>query len=232
MPTCKLGRIGLSIYRKDPKFVYAIVESEKIAKVPANAAYLGVRSEDADFGARLTSITDESPAAKAELKEGDIVVMVGKKLIHSNGELLAEIRRHQAKDKVKFTVSRERKQIEIDVELGKRPERSRSNPFTGTLGGQAANLQGQQGTEGYQYGGIYLSKDSGKSWTRINSLNPRPMYYSQVRVDPSDRNHLLFAGPVCTSRATEAKSLPETAVATAFTSITTRCGSTRMTDDT
>ena len=34
----------------------------------------------------------------------------------------------------------------------------------------------------------------GDSWERINSLNPRPMYYSQIRVDPSDNNNMWVLG--------------------------------------
>ena len=33
--------------------------------------------------------------------------------------------------------------------------------------------------------------DGGETWTRINSLNPRPMYFSQIRVDPSDDKYHL-----------------------------------------
>ena len=44
-------------------------------------------------------------------------------------------------------------------------------------------------------GGVYRSDDRGRSWRRTNPLNPRPMYYSQLRVDPTnaDRVWLLDA---------------------------------------
>ena len=35
-------------------------------------------------------------------------------------------------------------------------------------------------------GGVYRSDDRGRSWRRTNPLNPRPMYYSNVRVDPTN----------------------------------------------
>jgi photosystem II stability/assembly factor-like uncharacterized protein len=35
-------------------------------------------------------------------------------------------------------------------------------------------------------GGTYRSDDAGESWSRVNSLNPRPMYYSHVVADPVD----------------------------------------------
>ena len=55
-------------------------------------------------------------------------------------------------------------------------------------------MQDQQGPDGYQYGGVYKSTDGGETWTRINSLNPRPMYFSQIRVDPSDDKYLYVLG--------------------------------------
>ena len=35
-------------------------------------------------------------------------------------------------------------------------------------------------------GGIFKSTDHGESWARVNELNQRPMYYSQLRLDPND----------------------------------------------
>ena len=35
-------------------------------------------------------------------------------------------------------------------------------------------------------GGIFKSADRGESWERVNELNQRPMYYSQLRIDPND----------------------------------------------
>lgn len=43
-------------------------------------------------------------------------------------------------------------------------------------------------------GGIFRSEDKGKTWTHVNSLCPRPFYYGQVRVDPSDDNNLYVLG--------------------------------------
>src|SRR5262249_46643572 len=62
------------------------------------------------------------------------------------------------------------------------------------LGGQRENIQRQQGKAGHDYGGVYRSHDGGRTWERINSLNPRPMYFSQVRVDPSDEKFLYVLG--------------------------------------
>ena len=48
-------------------------------------------------------------------------------------------------------------------------------------------------------GGVYRSNDRGATWTRQNSLNPRPMYYSQIRVDPRNPDKVWVLGGVSLS---------------------------------
>ena len=67
-------------------------------------------------------------------------------------------------------------------------------PFTSYLGGQRANAMKEQGKVGNETGGIYRSEDGGDTWKRINSLNPRPFYYSQIFVDPSDDKFIYVLG--------------------------------------
>jgi photosystem II stability/assembly factor-like uncharacterized protein len=35
-------------------------------------------------------------------------------------------------------------------------------------------------------GGVFRSEDGGATWTRTSPLNPRPFYFSQLRIDPAD----------------------------------------------
>ena len=35
-------------------------------------------------------------------------------------------------------------------------------------------------------GGVFRSEDSGEKWTRVSAINPRPFYFSQIRIDPSN----------------------------------------------
>ena len=192
-----MGRIGLDYFEADTNVVVAIIESEKIAKRPDTSPYLGIRGENADVGARMTDVTRNGPAEKAGFKNDDIVVAIDDNIVMSYNDFLGEVRKHQAGETIKVVVSRERKQVELEVKLAKRPRtnrRSTRNEFTGTLGGQAANLQGQQGKGENDYGGVYLSEDGGSSWKRINTLNPRPMYYSNIQIDPVDRNNIYICG--------------------------------------
>ena len=43
-------------------------------------------------------------------------------------------------------------------------------------------------------GGIYRSEDRGETWSKVNTLNPRPMYFSQIRIDPNDRQRIYVGG--------------------------------------
>jgi photosystem II stability/assembly factor-like uncharacterized protein len=42
--------------------------------------------------------------------------------------------------------------------------------------------------------GLYRSDDSGASWRKISETNPRPMYFSQVRIDPNDDHRIYVLG--------------------------------------
>ncbi len=213
LPTAKLGRIGLSIYRKDPNFVYAIVESERIGQWPSDSSYAGLRGEDVEVGAKLTEITKDGPAAKAKLEVNDVVVRVDGETVPSYTKFIELLRRKPAGGKAKLEVVRKGESLEVEIELDRRPEVvalekrkaeaktpldtevfREGSPFAQSLGGQNPNMADEQGSEGKEFGGVYRSADGGNTWERINSLNPRPMYYSQIRVDPSDNNKIWILG--------------------------------------
>ncbi len=40
--------------------------------------------------------------------------------------------------------------------------------------------------------GTYRTADAGASWTKVNGLNPRPMYYSHIEVDPTDADRVFI----------------------------------------
>jgi photosystem II stability/assembly factor-like uncharacterized protein len=314
LPTYNLGRIGLDYYRKDPKIVFAVIDSEKYGTgLPPISVFLGVQGTDDPTNARITSVVPGSPADKAGLKIGDIILTLDGKLFANfsaflqllqphkvgdkvkigyqrgtdkkeaevtlaarprlggpggrqgggggrggagggaanflnpgffaddavGGVLVTEIDEHgaaakaglkiddlvtaidgkpverffptlgqiasshRAGDTIKLTVSRAGEKKDITVELvaggfervrGRRPKGYLERPYAGQLGGNRENVQDQQGPDGFQSGGIYKSTDGGETWTRINSLNPRPMYFSQIRVDPTDDKILYVLG--------------------------------------
>ena len=42
--------------------------------------------------------------------------------------------------------------------------------------------------------GLYQSDDAGTTWRKVNNANPRPMYFSQVRIDPNDPEVVYLGG--------------------------------------
>jgi photosystem II stability/assembly factor-like uncharacterized protein len=42
--------------------------------------------------------------------------------------------------------------------------------------------------------GLYRSDDSGATWRKVNNANPRPMYFSKVRIDPTDSEVVYLGG--------------------------------------
>jgi len=169
---------------------------------PASGVYVGITGEDAEGGVRLTSVVENGPAAKAGLKSGDLVQAIDEKTIEKYDQLIEEIRTHKTGDKLKFKFKREEQTQLAEVTVAERSQTtagvmggaSRTRPNAASLAGQIENVQDDQGTNSFEYGGIYKSTDGGETWKRINSLNPRPMYFSQVRVDPSDDRFLYVLG--------------------------------------
>ena len=42
--------------------------------------------------------------------------------------------------------------------------------------------------------GVYRSDDGGTAWRKMSGVNPRPLYFSQIRIDPKNSGRLLMGG--------------------------------------
>jgi photosystem II stability/assembly factor-like uncharacterized protein len=163
----------------------------------AGVAAFGALGEDVEGGVKLTRILNDSPAEKAQLEENDVIRTVDKKPVDGFQALLRMIGERNEGDKVTLRVLRGADEKNVVLEVGSPTGGGRlaaKRPFGSGLGGQEENTQDEQGEGGYQSGGLFMSSDAGETWTRINSINPRPMYFSQVRVDPSDNKYLYVLG--------------------------------------
>jgi len=54
--------------------------------------------------------------------------------------------------------------------------------------------QGRGGPGGPRRNGVYCSTDRGTTWTQRSTTNNRPMYYSQIRIDPNDPERIYLSG--------------------------------------
>lgn len=69
-------------------------------------------------GSIIADIQHDSPAEKAGLKRGDVIVKIGDKTIKNSQDVVFAVRNKLAGDKVPFEVYRDSKKIQLDVVLG------------------------------------------------------------------------------------------------------------------
>jgi photosystem II stability/assembly factor-like uncharacterized protein len=284
LPSVKLGRIGFDWSRKDAKTVFAIVDTEKAGV--GKRAYLGLQSETnrgEGGGVTIVSVSGDTPASRAGLKNQDIMTAIGGNEVKSYEAMIQDLQTRRPGEKAKIAITRGKEKMEIEIEFGIHPDdipklgigidtekavglkinrvvetgiASRAGLKVGDvitaigdaqirsigdleralysknfgdkikviftrgkesgmmdvaldvtpgsregrpmthflLGGQNPNVQRAQADDGFQTGGLFKSTDGGETWTRINSINPRPFYFSVVRVDPTDDNTLWVLG--------------------------------------
>lgn len=127
LPPGKLGRVGLDWQRKASGTIYAIIDCEDIGKGPKPfEAYLGLVGADRVNGrdgsvAVITQVMPESPAAKAKIRVGDVLVEIDGKEVQSFDDLLEVQRNKKLGQKIQLALSRKNESIEIEVKLTGRP---------------------------------------------------------------------------------------------------------------
>lgn len=82
-------------------------------------AFLGVMSEKNEKGAKITSVTKESAAAKAGLQKDDIITKVNNQSITDSEDLFETIRKFKPEDKVTISYLRDGQQKTTTAVLGK-----------------------------------------------------------------------------------------------------------------
>ncbi len=75
-----------------------------------------------------------------------------------------------------------------------------SAPDSATAGGRAGGRGGVGGRGGAAVAantgttGLYRSNDGGQTWTKVSAVNPRPLYFSQVHIDPTNPERVYMGG--------------------------------------
>jgi len=66
----------------------------------------------------------------------------------------------------------------------------------GQAGGAAAGGRGDEAESPAEEPttGVWRSDDAGESWTFMSETNPRPMYFSQIRIDPANADRVYLGG--------------------------------------
>ncbi len=90
--------------------------------INSNKAFLGVgtQKQEEGEGVEVTSVTDESAAEKAGLKEGDIITKINDSKVNSPEELTKTIGKFNPNDKINITYKRNKKEQKATAALTKR----------------------------------------------------------------------------------------------------------------
>jgi S1-C subfamily serine protease len=113
------GNIGLG-YAISIDYARPIIETlirngeVRHADLGVNAASVSAETSD---GARVQNVKDASAAAKAGIRQGDVITKVGDTTIGDVAELFVAVRTHQVGDKVPVVLARDGRELTIQVTL-------------------------------------------------------------------------------------------------------------------
>jgi serine protease Do len=114
----KTGRVlSVSPFRNGGAQTYNFNEDQ--ARAGGARTFLGVVTEEAPGGARINSVSKESPAEKAGLKEKDIITKIAGEKVQDEKDVSRIIRSRKPDEEVKITVLRDGKEMVINAKLGK-----------------------------------------------------------------------------------------------------------------
>jgi S1-C subfamily serine protease len=107
-----------------PGLCLALLAPAGAAPVPAARAFLGVAVgpvKDSDTtGAMVHDVTPDSPAARAGLKKGDIIIKIDDQEVKAPEAVVETVKGHKAGDAVKLHVQRDGEEKTFEVTLGER----------------------------------------------------------------------------------------------------------------
>jgi photosystem II stability/assembly factor-like uncharacterized protein len=143
LPSAPLGRIGLDWSRKDPKLVFAVIDTDKAGTgLPPSEGYLGILMRNTPEGVRIREVQKDSPAAKAKLAKGDFLFSLDDKELKKTDDLLVTLQPRKPGDKIKLGYRRGDKKETIEITLGPRPGTDPKTQNRGSLGIQVEEAEG------------------------------------------------------------------------------------------
>lgn len=96
--------------------------------IPGMERHLGVRE-----GALVTEVVPNSPAFKARIKSGDVIIAVDEQRIKDTNDLQMAVMYHKPGERVTVTLVRERQTLTVEVVLEERPAESTVSPGQGMV---------------------------------------------------------------------------------------------------
>ena len=90
-----------------------------VAVTPQVASYYDLQVKD---GILITGVTRGTPAEKAGLKAGDVIIKIDNDVVNADNPLTNILWRHQPGETVKLTISRAGRETAVNVTLAERPQ--------------------------------------------------------------------------------------------------------------
>jgi serine protease Do len=97
-----------------------LAKGDEWGYMPGNKPFIGVKGDNSATTAKIASIEPNSPADKAKVQPGDIVVKVDDQEVQDFDALIRIISEHQPGDDVKLLVKRGEETVELSLEIGKK----------------------------------------------------------------------------------------------------------------
>jgi S1-C subfamily serine protease len=122
---------------------FAGEEQGEVPERPGKMAFLGVQTspDPAQKGALVTEVMPKSPAAKAGIRIGDVIMRVDNQTINSAPELVKAIRKAGVGKEVAITAQRGDKSVEVKARLEAAPGDMFGGPGPGLFPGGPGGLR-------------------------------------------------------------------------------------------
>jgi putative serine protease PepD len=109
--------VGYAVPAETIREVVAALQAGRTIERP----YLGVRMTDVDEGAQIIEVTSGSPAARAGLEPGDVVVEIAGEAVESADDLRSAVAEREPGEQLELRVRSNGDERAVNVELGTRP---------------------------------------------------------------------------------------------------------------
>ncbi|MGF1581645.1 MAG: WD40/YVTN/BNR-like repeat-containing protein [Gemmataceae bacterium] len=175
LPTGEIGRIGLAIYPKNPKVVYATVSNQNPktsvkSQKEVTLDNFGMKVEFEKDKCLITSIKSGGLAQRYRIRKGEQLFEIADRKVSTSADLTSLLSGLREGDVVIFSVGNEKKRRPVAVSV--------PDPRGPQVGGE-----------------IYRTDDAGVTWIKQNKkpVGGTPAYYyGQIRVDPNDHKRLYL----------------------------------------